>query len=293
MMADASIARDSDKGTAGLRTPAGDMHAQASDMGMLNVRAQTPAGGTHAQADVTDMLGGAGADIASTVRNPCGKAGGTHGTEQSAANRGCGRRERLREQTDRKIMRAALEIVVSDGVGAVTIEEVARRSGVAKTTIYRRYRNADDLLHRIQVEAAGLPDFSDLDPSRDGLRAMLQRIQDCFDSELGLKAVGAVLTSDNDALTAIAEQVLAPAEQRFSAFVNRGIVTKAFRADVDLGFLFDTVLGSMLAYTALHDKATCAEPLSSSKMGANSTNGNADGAWAAHMAGLLWTVIAV
>ena len=43
------------------------------------------------------------------------------------------RREQLREQTDHKIMKATLAIVISDGVGAVTIEEVARRSGVAKT----------------------------------------------------------------------------------------------------------------------------------------------------------------
>lgn len=42
------------------------------------------------------------------------------------------RREQLREQTDHKIMKATLAIVISDGVGAVTIEEVARRSGVAK-----------------------------------------------------------------------------------------------------------------------------------------------------------------
>ena len=133
-----------------------------------------------------------------------------------------GRRERLREQTDRKIMKATLGIVISDGIGAVTIEEVARRSGVAKTTIYRRYRNADDLLQRIQPEVAGLPNFNDLKPSRSGLATMLRRIQDCFDSELGLKAVGVVLSSDNATLKAIAAQVLAPAEERFVGFMERG-----------------------------------------------------------------------
>ena len=50
------------------------------------------------------------------------------------------RREQLREQTDHKIMKATLAIVISDGVGAVTIEEVARRSGVAKTTIIAAIR---------------------------------------------------------------------------------------------------------------------------------------------------------
>lgn len=188
------------------------------------------------------------------------------------------RREQLREQTDRKIMQATLEIVISDGIAAVTIEEVARRSGVAKTTIYRRYKNADDLLHRIQVEAADLPDFSDLEPSRTGFHTMLQRIQDCFNSELGLKAVGVVLSSDNDALKAIAAQVLTPAEQRFSAYAKRGIAAGVFRVGMDLTFLFDTVLGSMLAYKALHDKSSDAQ--------------HADDTWAEHMTKLLWPSIA-
>ena len=135
---------------------------------------------------------------------------------QGAVQKIQGRREQLREQTDRKIMRATLEIMISKGVAAVTIEEVARRSGVAKTTIYRRYKNADDLLQRIQLEVAGLPDFSDLQPSRSGLQAMLERIQNCFDSEIGLKAVGVVLSSDNDSLKTIADQVITPAEQRFA-----------------------------------------------------------------------------
>ena len=53
-------------------------------------------------------------------------------TTQEDVGTARGRRERLREQTDRKIMKATLGIVISDGIGAVTIEEVARRSGVAR-----------------------------------------------------------------------------------------------------------------------------------------------------------------
>ncbi len=179
-----------------------------------------------------------------------------------------GRREMLREQIDNKIMQATLSIVISAGIGAVTIEEVARRSGVAKTTIYRRYRNADDLLQRAKLEIAGLPDFSDLETSRNGLLAMLQRIQNCFDSELGLKAVGVVLSSDNDSLRSIADQVIQPAEQRFSAFINRGMANGTFRSGLDLHFLFSTVLGSMLTYKALY----CSNEIT----------------WPDHMAGLLW-----
>ena len=41
------------------------------------------------------------------------------------------RGERTREATDRTLMRAALQLAVDRGISGVTIEEVARRSGVA------------------------------------------------------------------------------------------------------------------------------------------------------------------
>ena len=182
------------------------------------------------------------------------------------------RREQLREQTDHKIMKATLAIVISDGVGAVTIEEVARRSGVAKTTIYRRYKN--DLLRRVQLEVAGLPDFSDVELSKNGLLTILQRIQGCFfDSDFGLKAVGVVLSSDNASLNAIADQVLVPAEKRFSEFVERGMKAGVFRNGLDPQFLFSTMLGSMLACKALH--------------------GDASIPWPENMTAVLWPVMAV
>ena len=191
-----------------------------------------------------------------------------------------GRRERLREQTDRKIIKATLGIVISDGIGAVTIEEVARRSGVAKTTIYRRYRNADDLLQRIQPEVAGLPNFNDLKPSRSGLATMLRRIQDCFDSELGLKAVGVVLSSDNATLKAIAAQVLAPAEERFvgvhGTWHRRRSVSKPFGLHVPV----QHVLGSMLACKALAGQEAGGERQSGKERKPDS--------WAENMATLLW-----
>ena len=45
-----------------------------------------------------------------------------------------------------KLRASAAEIVFTDGVDACTIEEVSRRSGVAKSTIYRRYEDVDALI---------------------------------------------------------------------------------------------------------------------------------------------------
>ena len=130
-------------------------------------------------------------------------------------------------------------------------------------------------MRRVQLEVAGLPDFSDVELSKNGLLTILQRIQGCFfDSELGLKAVGVVLSSDNPSLNAIADQVLVPAEKRFSEFVERGMKAGVFRNGLDPQFLFSTILGSMLACKALHGDASIIP-------------------WPENMTAVLWPVMAV
>lgn len=50
------------------------------------------------------------------------------------------------EQSRAMILEAADDLLISGGIGAVTIEAVAQRSGVARTTIYRQFKNRNDLL---------------------------------------------------------------------------------------------------------------------------------------------------
>ena len=51
-----------------------------------------------------------------------------------------------RSSRDQRISAAALDLLRTKGPAAVTVEAVVARSGVAKTTIYRRYRNRNDML---------------------------------------------------------------------------------------------------------------------------------------------------
>ena len=117
-------------------------------------------------------------------------------------------------------------------------------------------------------------DFSALEPSRESLRTVLRRIIDCFDEEFELKAIGVVLSSENDHLRSIAQGVIEPAAERFYDFLRRGMAIGAFRDGLDAPFLFQTVLGSMLAYKAL---------------GTSSAAPHAD--WAGNMTGLVWASI--
>ena len=47
-----------------------------------------------------------------------------------------------------KLVAAAIEVLLETGVNGFTVDEVARRSGVAKTTIYRHYDNGQQLMMR-------------------------------------------------------------------------------------------------------------------------------------------------
>ena len=182
------------------------------------------------------------------------------------------RASRTREATDRKILRAAMEIAMQRGIAAVTIEEVARRSGVAKTTIYRRYSNTGDLLRGLHT--LGVPDaaIEDMLPTRRNLEALLRTIVDRFRSGIGVKAVGMVLASDDEFFRHVVDDVIRPEQERCEAFLRDGVRKGVFREGVDVRFLFDTALGSMVACEAL--------------------GGGVDDAWPARMAGLIWPAIA-
>lgn len=51
----------------------------------------------------------------------------------------------VRDEIEAKVLQAAAEILWEGGLDALTMEEVTKRSGVAKTTVYRRYASAEEL----------------------------------------------------------------------------------------------------------------------------------------------------
>lgn len=151
-------------------------------------------------------------------------------------------------------MRAVFHIIATQGIAAVSIEEVARCSGVAKTTIYRRYSNTEDLIAHLPHMVHPTLDFDDLTPSHDSLCAVFERMMNYCNDEFELTAIGIVLSSNNETLSAVAQQVIAPIMQRFQDFITRGQQSGIFHAHIDADFIFQSALGSMLACKALQNR---------------------------------------
>lgn len=63
-----------------------------------------------------------------------------------------------------KVLDAATDLLVEAGARAVTVDAVARRSGVAKSTLYRHWESREDLL--VDVMRANVPE---IDPPAEGL----------------------------------------------------------------------------------------------------------------------------
>ncbi|WP_420837386.1 TetR/AcrR family transcriptional regulator [Bifidobacterium avesanii] len=184
-----------------------------------------------------------------------------------------GRGRHTREATDRKILHTAMEIALQRGIAGVTIEEVARRSGVAKTTIYRRYANTNDLLRGLRT--LGVPDagvIHEMTPTRGNLEALLRTIVERFRSSIGVKAVGLVMSSDDEFFHHVVDDTIQPEERRCEEFFRQGVKAGVFRAGVDVRFLFGTAIGSMVACEAL--------------------GGEVGDDWAARMTDLIWPAIA-
>src|SRR5271165_1177039 len=59
---------------------------------------------------------------------------------------------------DRAILRAALKLFVEGGFDGVTMEQVAKTAGVARTTLYRRWSSAEALIAQAIAAERGEPE---------------------------------------------------------------------------------------------------------------------------------------
>lgn len=86
----------------------------------------------------------------------------------------------LSETARAKMVGAATDVVLEGGVGGFSVDEVARRSGVAKTTIYRHFPNAKGLLVAALDQALVPPPVPDEGSLRGDLLAYLVGVRPLF-----------------------------------------------------------------------------------------------------------------
>jgi AcrR family transcriptional regulator len=150
-------------------------------------------------------------------------------------------------RTEAAILEATRELLSESGVRHLTVEKVAARSGVAKTTIYRRWRSKEDLALAVLI------DFVQsivAVPRGDGVRNELVALLRGAVNSLGTTVMGRVmqglvseLATNEDLSLAFRERVVALRVGEVRKIVQRGIERGELRPDTDVDLLHELLFG--------------------------------------------------
>jgi AcrR family transcriptional regulator len=148
---------------------------------------------------------------------------------------------------DEAILNAARELLAEAGVHGLTVEGVAARAGVAKTTVYRRYRSKDDLALAVLIDMVQkVAAVRDLGDTRAELIAFLNGAVKILRSTLmGRVMQGLVseLAADPALAKAFREQVVALRVAEMRRLVDRGVARGDLRPGTDTHLLHDLLFG--------------------------------------------------
>ena len=147
------------------------------------------------------------------------------------------------------MLQATLELLAEVGFDAMSIDAIAARAGVGKTTIYRRYNGKAELvadaIESIREEVL-IPDTGSLWSDMD---ALVENAAQITLSPLGRQTVAMIISSasSNSEFAQIYwTKYLQPLRQAFAVVLERAKARKEVQADLDPGLVFDTMSGIML-----------------------------------------------
>lgn len=103
------------------------------------------------------------------------------------------------ERTRREVLDACDTITADDGYGGLSVDAIAERSGVHKTTIYRRWGSVDAILFDAMVSRAesAIP-LTQTGDARLDLVSMARSVAENLQDPVAMAVAGAVLSRSDD-----------------------------------------------------------------------------------------------
>src|SRR4051794_21692394 len=152
-----------------------------------------------------------------------------------------------KSRTEAAILDATRELLAESGVHGLTMEGVAARAGVAKTTVYRRWRSKDELALAVLID---MVEQVAAVPEQDDTRAELVAFVEGAVRILGRTLMGRVmqglvseLAAAPELAKAFQERVVALRVAEVRRIVERGIERGDLRSDVDLDLVHELLFG--------------------------------------------------
>jgi AcrR family transcriptional regulator len=153
-----------------------------------------------------------------------------------------------RARSERAILDATRALIGEAGVRGLTIEGVAARSGVAKTTIYRRWRDKDELaLAAVWTDLInGLPEPTDIGGTREELLAFVEPLITILRSPLMggvIRGLASEIAGNNELSQRYRAQFIEPRLGQLGLVIGRGIERGDLHPDTDVRLVHEMLVG--------------------------------------------------
>jgi AcrR family transcriptional regulator len=150
-----------------------------------------------------------------------------------------------RAEADEAILTAAMQLLAEVGLAGLSMDDLARRAGVGKATIYRRWTSKEALvLDALHTATTPIPT-----PDEGDLRADLITYTDALIERFGTGRGSDVLphlieaSCYDDHLRASLDDYTRARQATIRLLLRRGIARGELPADADVDLLVDVILG--------------------------------------------------
>ena len=167
---------------------------------------------------------------------------GAHGTGR--APRGRPRDGRV----DEAVAAATRDLLVEVGYPGTSLELVARRAGVARTSIYRRWPSKAHLVHETVFTDVGPRSVPDTGAVETDLRALVHALLGEFTAPAAVAAATGLLAdfgADEAFRTTAREAFLTPAKRAVEAVLHRAVARGELTGAVAAGTVVEALVGAV------------------------------------------------
>lgn len=152
------------------------------------------------------------------------------------------------ERTTQAILKAALEVGMEVGFDGLTVEGIAARAGVGKSTIYRRWPDAWSIVaDAVLDDAARISPVLERASARESFRESMRLVARSFRSRLGdvLRPLIGRAQVDKTLRLALAERWLSARRKISREIVRRGVASGELRAGLEPDIVLDALYGPL------------------------------------------------
>ncbi len=138
----------------------------------------------------------------------------------------------------------------------MTMESVAARAGVAKTSVYRRHANRGELLTAVLKVAIGTPEVPREGSSRDKIRIALGQAWRQMSDVLGPGGLAAIVGNSDPEFTDLFRAALRPYDKALVARIRDDSQAGRLRRDLDAEGVVSLMFGAYLGELVRHGRVT-------------------------------------